>query len=110
VLPAAFAYAGELASSAAQAKAAGITKIPQVDAANALGASIEELQRHRATLGSVIDKAEGMHDELTKQADLLTTAGAEAMANVRNCCDSLELTVSDECWPLPKYREMLFPV
>ena len=31
VLPAAFGYSGTLASSAAQAKAAGITEIPQVD-------------------------------------------------------------------------------
>jgi glutamine synthetase len=110
VLPAAFAYLGELTASAAQAKTAGITTIPQIDAANALGASIEELVRHRATLGTVIDKAEGMHDAMKKQADLLTSAGAEAMANVRSCCDALELTVSDDCWPLPKYREMLFPV
>jgi glutamine synthetase type III len=32
------------------------------------------------------------------------------MAAVREKCDELELTVSDCDWPLPKYREMLFPV
>jgi glutamine synthetase len=32
------------------------------------------------------------------------------MAEVRRSCDELELSVSDEMWPLPKYREMLFPV
>jgi glutamine synthetase len=32
------------------------------------------------------------------------------MAAVRSCCDVLELKVADELWPLPKYREMLFPV
>jgi glutamine synthetase len=32
------------------------------------------------------------------------------MAEVRKCCDAIELAVSDDCWPLPKYREMLFPV
>jgi glutamine synthetase type III len=32
------------------------------------------------------------------------------MESVRGCCDALEQAVSDECWPLPKYREMLFPV
>jgi glutamine synthetase len=41
---------------------------------------------------------------------LLTSAGADAMESVRGCCDALEQAVSDECWPLPKYREMLFPV
>jgi len=29
---------------------------------------------------------------------------------VRKDCDALELSVSDDSWPLPKYREMLFPV
>jgi glutamine synthetase len=110
VLPAAFEYSGRLADSAAQAKAGGIKFIPQVEAANAVGTLIAGLQKHRKTLGSVIDKAEGMHDDLPKQAQLLTSAGADAMASVRASCDALELVVSDECWPLPKYREMLFPV
>jgi len=110
VLPAAFDYAGGLAESAAQAKSAGIKLIPQITAANELGALITDLQKHRTTLGKVIDKAEGMHHDLVKQAELLTAAGADAMAEVRKCCDAIELAVSDDCWPLPKYREMLFPV
>jgi glutamine synthetase len=110
VLPAGFEYSGSLAESAAQAKAAGIKNIPQIDAANAVGALITTLQKERGTLGKVIDKAEGMHDDPAKQAELLTSAGADAMASVREACDALELSVSDSCWPLPKYREMLFPV
>jgi glutamine synthetase len=110
VLPATFDYSAGLVAAAAQAKAAGIKSIPQVEAANALGALITDLQKHRKTLGSVIDKAEGMHDDLARQAQFLTSTGADAMASVRACCDALELAVSDECWPLPKYREMLFPV
>ena len=92
------------------ASAAGIKAVPQVDSANKLGAAITELQKHRAALGKAIDKAEGMHDELVEQANLLTSTGADTMAAVRSCCDALELMVSDDCWPLPKYREMLFPV
>jgi glutamine synthetase len=110
VLPAAFEYSGKLAEAASQAKNAGIKTIPQVDAANKIGGLIVQLQKHRATLGKVIDKAEGMHDDLVKQAELLTAAGADSMAEVRKCADALELSVSDDCWPLPKYREMLFPV
>ncbi|HEX3866156.1 MAG TPA: glutamine synthetase III [Gemmatimonadaceae bacterium] len=110
VLPAAFEYSGGLASAAALAKDAGIKTIPQVEAANALGALIAELQTRRAALGNVIDTAEGMHDDGAKQAELLTSAGADAIARVRAACDALELAVSDELWPLPKYREMLFPV
>ena len=44
------------------------------------------------------------------QARLLAGEGAAAMAAVRESCDALELMVGDEYWPLPKYREILFPV
>jgi glutamine synthetase len=110
VLPAAFEYVGSLANAAAQAKVAGIKVIPQIEAANEIGTMIAELTKQRAVLGTVLDKAEGMHDTPVKQAELLTSGGADAMAAVRSCCDALELTVSDDVWPLPKYREMLFPV
>jgi glutamine synthetase len=110
VLPAAFEYSGSLANAAAQAKSAGIKSIPAIDAANAIGDMITDLQKHRAALGKIIDKAEGMHEDPVKQAELLTAGGAEAMAAVRGSCDALECAVSDDCWPLPKYREMLFPV
>ena len=110
VLPAAFSYANGLALGAANARAAGITSVPQVEAANRVGAMIEELVRGRARLGAVIDQAEELHHDCSAQAGVLTREGAEAMAAVRGCCDALELAVGDEHWPLPKYREMLFPV
>ncbi|MEO6878617.1 MAG: glutamine synthetase III [Gemmatimonadaceae bacterium] len=110
VLPAAFEYSGSLAQSAAQAKAAGIKFIPAIDTANAIGELIVDLQKHRAELGKVIDNAEGLHEQPAKQAALLTSAGAFAMAEVRKCSDAIESSIADECWPLPKYREMLFPV
>ena len=110
VLPAALQYVGSLASAAAQAKAAGISVVPQIEPANRVGKSIEELQAARARLGKAIEKAEGMHDDLDEQAEFLTHEGADSMAAVRALCDSLEVSVDDELWPLPKYREMLFPV
>jgi glutamine synthetase type III len=35
---------------------------------------------------------------------------ASSYSAVPDCADALELKVADELWPLPKYREMLFPV
>jgi glutamine synthetase len=32
------------------------------------------------------------------------------MAAVRGIADAIELTIGDEYWPLPRYREMVFPV
>jgi glutamine synthetase len=110
VLPASYTYAGTLAAAAAQATQAGIKVVPQVEAANEVGQMIESLRDNQRDLQAVLDKAEGMHDDLPKQAKLLTSKGADAMAAVRSCCDALELKVADELWPLPKYREMLFPV
>jgi glutamine synthetase len=110
VLPAGYAYAGRLAETAASAISAGITSVPQVRAANEVGALITRLQDARVALGAVIDRADAMHDEGEAQAQLLTSEGADRMAEVRALCDELEITVGDDQWPLPKYREMLFPV
>ncbi len=110
VLPAAFAYAGSLAAAAAQAKAAGIKEIPQIDRANEVGKLARELKARRDALVKIVEKAEALHDDATRAAMLLTGDGAAAMEKVRLASDALELLVADEQWPLPKYREMLFPV
>jgi glutamine synthetase len=110
VLPAALSYSGSLIQAAAQAKTARITNVPQVEAANTVGKLIKELQRQRAALDKVITKADSMHDKLEPLAELLTHQAADTMADVRAACDALELAIDDDAWPLPKYREMLFPV
>ena len=110
VIPAAYTYLNQLTEAAAQAKTAGIAAIPQVATANQVGELVQELQEHREDLTDVIARAEAKHDDPAGQADLLTTEGADTMAEVRKACDALELLVADDCWPLPKYREMLFPV
>jgi len=110
ILPASFSYSGSLSASAAHAVSAGVKNVPQVAAANEIGGMIATLRSRRDELEKTIDKAEGMHHEPAKQAKLLTTAGADAMAAVREASDALELKVADDLWPLPKYREMLFPV
>ncbi len=110
VLPAAYAYHGTLAASAAQAKSAGIKEIPQVERANEVGALAKQLRARRDALNKVIDKAEGMHENLLPCATLLTSEGADRTADVRAATDALELVIGDDYWPLPKYREMVFPV
>lgn len=110
VVPTALQYTGSLAASAAQAKSAGITAVPQTRVANTVGSLIEELLKGQDDLVSVLTKAESLHDDANAQAKLLTSKGADTMAEVREKCDALELMTSDCDWPLPKYREMLFPV
>jgi len=110
ILPAVYSYQGSLARGAAEAKAAGIKEIASVERANEVGALAKKLKAERDTLAKLIDKAEHMHEDLEGCGTLVTGAGADAMAKVRDCSDALELLVSDDAWPLPKYREMLFPV
>jgi glutamine synthetase len=110
VLPAAYAYLGTLAASAGQGATAGINMQPVVDAANSVSKLVATLQKKRAELAKVITKAEHMHDDLGGQAGYLTTTGCETMGEVRAAADAIELAIGDEYWPLPRYREMLFPV
>jgi glutamine synthetase len=110
ILPAAYSYQGTLARGAAEAKAAGIKEIASVDRANEVGALAKKLKVEREVLAKLIDKAEHLHDDLESCAKLVTGPGADAMAKVRDCSDALEVLVADDAWPLPKYREMLFPV
>jgi glutamine synthetase len=110
VLPAAFEYSNRLADGAALAKAAGIRKIPQIATANQLADLITRLQSAREELAAVTQKAGHLHEDPEAAAKLLTARGADAMEKVRSLCDEIELKVADDVWPLPKYREMLFPV
>ncbi len=110
ILPASYAYVGSVASAAGQGKAAGINVQPLVDAANATSKLVATLQKKRAELAKVTAKAEALHDNPVAQATYLTAMGCETMGEVRDAADALELVVGDEYWPLPRYREMLFPV
>ena len=110
VLPACHGHLAMLVNAAAAAKTAGVKIVPQVDAANAIGKLVTDLQKASAALHAAIAKAEGLHDSPAKQAQFLTSTGADSMADVRTVSDALELKVDDARWPLPRYREMVFPV
>ncbi len=110
ILPAAYAYQGGLARAASEAKRAGIREVPQVERANEVGALAKRLKADRDALSKLIEKAEHMHESLEQCGTLVTGSGADAMAKVRAGSDALELLIPDDAWPLPKYREMLFPV
>lgn len=110
ILPASYAYLTDLATGAARAKEAGIKVIPQKAAAEKTGALVAGLQKEVGALKAAIAMAEAMHEDLGKCAAFLTATGADAMAACRASSDALELTIGDDYWPLPRYREMLFPV
>ena len=106
VLPACYAYHGMLATSVSAAKSAGATA-PQQEILNKISTLIGTLQTKRTALESAYHKAESMSSEEAK-AKAFAAEVATAMAELRGTCDDLEAIVSDDYWPLPKYREMLF--
>ena len=110
VIPAAFKYLGVVADAAQKSKAVGIKVNPAAVAATALAKQIADLQKRTAALRAAAEKGDSMHETPGKCAQFLTSAGADSMAKVREVCDALELTIGDEYWPVPRYREMVFPV
>lgn len=110
VIPAAHRYLAGLVESAENAKDAGVKPLPQVELANEIARMVADLQKAATGLRGSLAKADHMHNDAAKQAQYLTSAGADAMAAVRSASDALELRMDDACWPLPRYREMVFPV
>jgi glutamine synthetase len=99
VLPAAALYLGQLSGGAASRGIAAVsTKVAGladdlVDAIHAL----ESAQQ-------AAHEADSVHAEARAFADQVIPAQEE----LRVVVDKLEMLVSDELWPLPKYRELLF--
>jgi len=110
ILPAAYAYLGSLAEGAAKAKQGGIKSIPQKAAAEATGKVVTALQAKTAALHAAIKRAHALHGDEAKCAAFLTAGGYDAMEACRALADKLEVSIGDQYWPLPRYREMLFPV
>ncbi len=75
---------------------------------------ITSISGHIASIKSNVDKM----TEARKKANKITDAFKKSKAycdkvkplfeDIRYHCDKLEMTVADEYWPLPKYRELLF--
>ncbi len=110
ILPACYTYLGDLAADAGRGNASGINLQPLINAANTVSNQVSALQQARTDLGKVLAKAAAMHDDLVAQGELISTTGRDTMDAVRAASDALELTIGDTYWPLPRYREMLFPV
>jgi len=98
VLPAAYRQHALLSSAGAR-RAISV-------ALDRLGSQMDDLIGRMADLQAAADKAAG-EAGLEKKATILAEEVFPGMAAVREVCDRIEESVSDEFWTLPKYREML---
>jgi glutamine synthetase len=106
ILPAALKYQKEVGESIASAKAAGAAQPGGMDTFTTLVAAINELQSSIKAL----EKAQGHHHDgdAYVHAKHMREHVFPQLTAVRAAADKLESMVSDDLWPLPTYREMLF--
>jgi glutamine synthetase len=103
IYPAASKYLGELASTAASVKAAGLTPNTKVLQ------EVSELSTGLLDSIGALEAELGHHSSgLVEEAKHCCHKIMPAMNTVRSFADKLEAIVSDNIWPLPTYQEMLF--
>ncbi len=87
-----------------------------IDIDGVLRRRVEKLARTAEALQVQTEAIEGLletlHDGHDAAAIMQTVADKliPAMDELRTVCDAAEKQVADDIWPLPKYREILFPV
>ena len=106
ILPAGLRYQKEVGESIAAAKNAGASAPAGVETFRTLVSALSDFQGNIATL----EKALGHHSDGSPydHAKHMREAVLPAMADLRKSADKLETMISDDLWPLPTYREMLF--
>jgi len=106
VAPAVTKYVGEVASTVASLKAAGVDSQVTVDNLKALTILLGDLHKSVADLESALGHVPhgSPHEETVYMRDKVLAG----MKEVRKHSDALEAVVADDHWPLPTYREMLF--
>jgi glutamine synthetase len=106
ILPAVLRYQAELAAGVNATKAAGVDNGMQADLLKSLTSSINDFQKALSHLDhELAHHAEGdVYAHTKHMRDKVLTA----MNDVRKYGDRLETMTSDDLWPIPTYREMLF--
>ncbi len=99
ILPAALGYLGDLGSVNVKSRAAEATASEVATLADALYDALQRLREQNEAGGG-----EEVHDK----AHHMQAAVLPAMLRVREAADELEKVVSEQHWPLPTYRQMLF--
>ncbi len=105
VLPAAYRYQGELASTVASLKIAG--RDGDTSSLDVMTQLIHDFERTISALDRAIE--EKVHGAgVLAEARYFRDTVLPAMLAVREVSDKLEMVIADDLWPLPTYQEMLF--
>ena len=106
ILPACLKYQAKVAQALQAADACGVKDAAQAALLKDVVSSISVLRKGALKLDELL--ADAPHGGAMAHAKYQRDTILPAMLDLRKVADKLELLVSDEYWPLPKYREMLF--
>lgn len=106
ILPAALKYQKDVADAVKAAKEAGVDPGAQTELLKALVGTIADFTKSAGLLDRALNHhADGSPIDHAKHARDAILAN---MNELRKLGDRLETMISDELWPLPTYRELLF--
>jgi glutamine synthetase len=106
ILPAAFEYQKQVASSVAAVKAAGGRSIEGKKVLDHLTKLTDDFRRRTDRLQKALEHES--NGDAVKHAKHYRDEVIPAMTALREAGDELELRIPHELWPLATYREMLF--
>ncbi|MBQ7873767.1 MAG: glutamine synthetase III [Oscillospiraceae bacterium] len=111
IMPACLAFEKSLAETAAAKKAIGleVAESTEVGLVKKIDFLCRELEKRVALVEARTAKAKGIA-ETAEQARYICDELYVTMHDLRAVADELETIVSDEFWPVPAYRDLLFSV
>ncbi len=110
IIPAAVSYLNDLSDNVIKLKQVGITKknlAAQMKLIEYINEKIGTLNDHILALINCRKKLNKI-EHASKKSKAYSDEVIPYMQKIRRDIDKLELVISDEYWPFPKYREMLF--
>lgn len=108
IIPAVMRYEGELAATAKDMKALGLSAHVQIDMLQAIDEKLEELKNATDELKVIVAKAADKASDPKVWAKYYHDEVFLFFDSVRKPADELEKMVEKRAWPFPTYEELLF--
>ncbi len=109
IIPAVMDYCGKLAANGNQIKSLGGDASNHLDMLNAITPLIKEARVNLAMLENNRNEVLAIED-VRERATAFRDRIIPVMTTLRAACDSLELIIPDEAWPIPTYYELMYRV
>lgn len=110
IRPAVVKYAGEVAQSVAALKAVGVDASAEEELLNEINDNLKLFHERLKMLTEVTEQAGMLKGDSKSQAIFYRDYVFEAMKELREPADRLEMLVDEKAWPFPTYGELLFNI